>query len=169
MDTGDLPVIIRAIKIVKTRSVPKLQDIVSAVTQVPGETIVHIIVQSTCIVPGESVTKAMVNVHRDAHQEGMEMFVMDTVVLDVRGGHAINTTEPVCVKIAGQGIVVTDVKIHIMVPIVPRDAVIIASVISVTMTLDTVQMDVRLDSTGTCVTVAALHARQHATEVQVFA
>lgn len=60
----------------------------------------------------------------------------------------------------------TDVKIHIMVPVVPRDAVIIASVISVTMSLDTVQMDVRLDSTGTCVTVTALHARQHVTEVQ---
>lgn len=167
MDIGDLPVILRALKVVKTRSVPKLQDIVSAVTKVSGETCVQIIVQS--IVPGVSVTKAMVNVHRDAHQEGMEMFVIEPVVLDVQGVHVNNTAESVRVKIAGQGIVVTDVKIHIMVPIVPKDAVKIASTISVTISLDTVQMNVRLDSTGTCVTVAALHARQHVTEVQGFA
>lgn len=169
MDIGDLPVILRALKVVKTRSVPKLQDIVSAVTKVSGETCVQIIVQCTCIVPGVSVTKAMVNVHRDAHQEGMEMFVIEPVVLDVQGVHVNNTAESVRVKIAGQGIVVTDVKIHIMVPIVPKDAVKIASTISVTISLDTVQMNVRLDSTGTCVTVAALHARQHVTEVQGFA
>lgn len=167
MDIGDLPVILRALKVVKTRSVPKLQDIVSAVTKVSGETCVQIIVQG--IVPGVSVTKAMVNVHRDAHQEGMEMFVIEPVVLDVQGVHVNNTAESVRVKIAGQGIVVTDVKIHIMVPIVPKDAVKIASTISVTISLDTVQMNVRLDSTGTCVTVAALHARQHVTEVQGFA
>lgn len=167
MDIGDLPVILRALKVVKTRSVPKLQDIVSAVTKVSGETCVQIIVQS--IVPGVSVTKAMVNVHRDAHQEGMEMFVIEPVVLDVQGVHVNNTAESVRVKIAGQGIVVTDVKIHIMVPIVPKDAVKIASTISVTISLDTVQMNARLDSTGTCVTVAALHARQHVTEVQGFA
>lgn len=105
MDIGDLPVILRALKVVKTRSVPKLQDIVSAVTKVSGETCVQIIVQS--IVPGVSVTKAMVNVHRDAHQEGMEMFVIEPVVLDVQGVHVNNTAESVRVKIAGQGIVVT--------------------------------------------------------------
>lgn len=131
--------IIRALKVVKTRSVRKLQDIVSAVTQVPGETFVQMIVQ--CIVLREAVTKAMVNVW-DAHQEGMEMIVIEPVVLDVQGGHVINTAEPVRVKVAGQGIIVTDVKIHIMVPIVLRDAVIIASKISVTMSLDTVPMDV---------------------------
>lgn len=131
--------IIRALKVVKTRSVRKLQDIVSAVTQVSGETFVQMIVQ--CIVLREAVTKAMVNVW-DAHQEGMEMIVIEPVVLDVQGGHVINTAEPVRVKVAGQGIIVTDVKIHIMVPIVPRDAVIIASKISVTMSLDTVPMDV---------------------------
>lgn len=107
MDIGDLPVILRALKVVKTRSVPKLQDIVSAVTKVSGETCVQIIVHGTCIVPEVSVTKAMVNVHRDAHQEGMEMFVIEPVVLDVQGVHVNNTAEPVCVKIAGQGIVVT--------------------------------------------------------------
>lgn len=96
--------IIRALKVVKTRSVRKLQDIVSAVTQVPGETFVQMIVQ--CIVLREAVTKAMVNVW-DAHQEGMEMIVIEPVVLDVQGGHVINTAEPVRVKVAGQGIIVT--------------------------------------------------------------
>lgn len=60
----------------------------------------------------------------------------------------------------------TDVKIHIMVLVVPRDAVIIASVKSVTMSLDTVQMDVNLVSTATCVTVSAIHVRQNVTETQ---
>lgn len=64
-DTMDLPVSLRVLKIVKNQTVIDTQDIVSAVKQVPGAIPVHYGVQ--CIVLRESVTKSMVNAHRDAH------------------------------------------------------------------------------------------------------
>lgn len=57
-----------------------------------------------------------------------------------------------------------DVKIHSMVPIVPRDAAFIVSKIYVTIPLDTVHMVVLIDITVKNVTETAVHARQGVTE-----
>lgn len=81
-DTMDLPVSLRVLKIVKDQTVIDVQDIVSAVKQVPGAISVHLIVQ--CIVPGESVTKTMENAHRDANQDGMETLAIKLAVLGVQ-------------------------------------------------------------------------------------
>lgn len=63
-----------ALQIAKSQIVLCIVDIVSAVSLVIGETpVVHCV---QYIVSEESVTKAVVAVHRDAHRDGMETRVI---------------------------------------------------------------------------------------------
>lgn len=70
-----------ALQIVTNRHVTVQLVIVSAVSLVSGE--IHAIYNVQYIVSEEFVTKAIVTVHRDAHQDDMETYVIEHAVLDV--------------------------------------------------------------------------------------
>lgn len=69
-----MPVISNALQIAKSQIVLCIVDIVTAVSLVTGE--IHAIHYVQQIVSEQSVTKAVVPVHKDAHRDGMETRVI---------------------------------------------------------------------------------------------
>lgn len=80
-DTGEQHVNLDVLQIVRNGPVTVQMDFVSAVSLVTGE--IHAIYNVQYIVSKEFVTKPVVAVHRDAHQDGMEICVIEHVVLGV--------------------------------------------------------------------------------------
>lgn len=80
-DTGEQHVSLDVLQIVRNGPVTVQMDFVSAVSLVTGE--IHAIYNVQYIVSKEFVTKPAVAVHRDAHQDGMEICVIEHVVLGV--------------------------------------------------------------------------------------